>query len=73
MQQKVIITMFETTQYIAIVEEKDFQRQLYNCEINDINFISIHDMKLDLDAKLNPKYIASIIYEEVKKWTTCQK
>ena len=67
MQQKVIITMFETTQYIAIVEEKDFKRQLQNCEINNSNFISIHDMKLDLDAKLNPKYIASIIYEEVKK------
>ena len=28
MQQKVIITMFETTQYIATVEEKDFKRQL---------------------------------------------
>ena len=67
MQQKVIITMFETTQFIAIVEEKDFQRQLDNCEVNDSNFISIHDMKLDLDAKLNPKYIASIVYEEVKK------
>lgn len=67
MKQKVIITMFETTQFIAIVEEKDFQRQLENCEVNDSNFISIHDMKLDLDVKLNPKYIASIIYEEVKK------
>ena len=66
MQQKVIITMFETTQFIAIVEEKDFQRQLDNCEINNSNFISIHDMKLDLDAKLNPNYIASIVYEEIK-------
>lgn len=65
MQQKVIITMFETTQYIAIVEEKDFQRQLENCVFNYFNFISIHDMKLDSDVKLNPKYIASIVYEEV--------
>ena len=40
MQQKVIITMFETTQYIAIVEEKDFKRQLQNCEINNSNFNS---------------------------------
>ena len=65
MEQKVIITMFETTQYIAVVEEKDFKRQLQNCEFNDINFISIHDMRLDSDVKLNPKYIASIVYEEV--------
>ena len=66
MQQKVIITLFETTQFIAIVEKKDFQRQLEDCEINNSNFISIHDMKLDSDVKLNPKYIASIVYEEVK-------
>ena len=66
MKQKVIITLFETTQFIAIVEDEDFQRQLRNCEINNSNFIAIHDMKLDLDVKLNPKYIASIVYEEVK-------
>ena len=36
MKQRVIITMFETTQFIAIVEEKDFQRQLDNCEVNDV-------------------------------------
>ena len=66
MKQKVIITLFETTQFIAIIEEEDFQRQLRNCEINNSNFISIHDMKLDSDVKLNPKYIASIVYEEVK-------
>lgn len=65
MKQRVIITMFETTQYKAIVDKDEFRMQLHNCDIND--FFSIHDEYMDRDVMLNPKYITSIVYEEVKE------
>ena len=58
--------MYYADEFIAIVDKEDFERQLKNCEMHDVNFVDI-TTKEGTEIKFNPKYCAYIEFIEVQE------
>lgn len=66
MKAKVIVQMYYADEFIATVDKEDFEKQLKNCETNDVNFVDI-TTKEGTEVKFNPKYCAYIEFIEVQE------
>lgn len=60
------IQMYYADEFIATVDKEDFERQLKNCELHDVNFVDI-TTKEGTEVKFNPKYCAYIEFREVQE------
>lgn len=60
------IQMYYADEFIAVVDKEDFERQLKNCELHDVNFVDV-TTKDGKKVKFNPKYCAYIEFREVQE------